>query len=110
MRADAFLQLRMREVGREKGGEKCGIRIYMVTGKLWYSASGEICFDRDEERDTGDSENTHGADGQEGLRTGPAGESEDNKREADERHYGNGGVAQEDTKEAELKRDRAAEA
>lgn len=110
MCADAFLQLRMREIRREEGGEEGGIRICVVAGELRREQGREIRLGGDEERDAGYSQNAYGTGGQEGHRTGPAGESEDNKRETDERHDGDGGVAQDNTEEEKLEKDRASEA
>ena len=105
MRADAFLQLRMREISREEGCEKCGVRIYLVAGELRCEQGRKIRLGGNKERDAGDCSYAPGTDGQESDRTGPAGESKDNECETDERHDGDGGVAQEDTEEEKLERD-----
>lgn len=110
MRADAFLQLRMREIRREEGGEKCSLRIYMVVSELRREQGREIRLGGDEERDAGYSQNAYGTDGQKSDRTGPAGKGEDNECETDKRHDCDGGVAQDDTEEEKLEKDRASEA
>ena len=62
MRADAFLQLRMREIGREEGGEEGGIRICVVAGELRCEQGREIRLGGNKERDAGDSPYAPGTD------------------------------------------------